>query len=292
MIKWTLGACAVALALSVPLGVPFAEPPGAEQRPPAPAGFRVEVRPSTGPWSADLPPWRIEVVPGTETRDAVLTIQRDGRPVHRQLGYALGVCEVFDGESTSPAHSPIRDITGDGRPNLVVSEWNGGNHAGLHAHVLELEPEVRVVATLDAGRVDGTSFEDLDADGALELLTCDRSFVLWTASCDAYCPEVVLRHGPHGYRPAAGLMASGPPDLQQLVNDAVRIQADPAWAHGVSHEAWQTTLTLLYGGRPELAWTFLDKAWGGTDWERDSFLRRFTHQLGESPYYADLARPR
>jgi hypothetical protein len=44
-----------------------------------------------------------------------------------------------------------RDITGDGKPNLVVEQWTGGVHCCTFFYVFEIADQLRYIATLDNG---------------------------------------------------------------------------------------------------------------------------------------------
>ena len=67
-----------------------------------------------------------------------------------------------------------RDITGDGSPDVVVTEWSGGAHCCYSTTVYSVEAgnAVREIFGANTGSC-MTNFEDLDGDRRLELVTCE-----------------------------------------------------------------------------------------------------------------------
>lgn len=66
------------------------------------------------------------------------------------------------------------DITGDGRPDVVVTDWSGGAHCCYSATVYSVDAAmaVREVFRANLGSC-MANFEDLDGDRRLELITCE-----------------------------------------------------------------------------------------------------------------------
>ena len=75
-----------------------------------------------------------------------------------------------------------RDVNGDGTPDLVVSDWSGGAHCCYSTTVYSIEggASVREIFGANTGSC-SASFEDLDDDKRLELITCEDG---WEAD---YC---------------------------------------------------------------------------------------------------------
>src|SRR5690606_22863732 len=96
--------------------------------------------------------------------DALLIV-RDEEIVWSGTGWRF----LFDDEEvpTVPLGS---DVTGDGRPDLLVVEWTGGAHCCAIYHLFALDPEVRLLASHDTADV-GATFADLDGAPGLEMDT-------------------------------------------------------------------------------------------------------------------------
>jgi hypothetical protein len=67
-----------------------------------------------------------------------------------------------------------RDITGDGQPDLVVTDWSGGAHCCYSTTVYSVEPDMAAHEIFAANTGSCmVNFEDLDEDRRLELITCE-----------------------------------------------------------------------------------------------------------------------
>lgn len=242
----------------------------------------------------------------------MLEVQKDGRVVywhHGQSGsYSVGVgCGVRD-----KAFMPVgRDITGSGKPEVVISNWTGGAHCCLSYDVLELGNHVKKVGHIDAG--DGAPCKFIrEKDGKIDFVVYDWTFAYWNTSfVESPAPEVILRYEPGGYQPAIKLMrkpAPSPSDFQELVAEGKR-QFHSAKTYGSdnvnraiwaaegensSYQDWQTLpdsrfwsimLDLIYSGHTKLAWKFCNEAWQGSPDVKARFLSSFRQQLKKSPYW-------
>ena len=80
----------------------------------------------------------------------------------------------FEKDSTSFIKLACKDITNDGRPELVIDTWGGGNAACVNDfHILSsinLEGKLHTQVLLSAEGFNG--IEDVDGDGVSEVITC------------------------------------------------------------------------------------------------------------------------
>lgn len=195
-----------------------------------------------------------------------------------------------------------KDITGDGKPDLVMSEYMGGTQGPTYVHIFQIGKEFRHIATIEAGIGDNfLDVADLDGDSALEFIIDDQT----SAFCGSndwrpvYCgvPKVILRFRNGAYRVASDLMskpAPPPPELAkraQQVQDEVRQRRQvPPVEKGeeidlVPEDLWGYMLELIYTGHMGLAWQFLEMAWPPGVAGKDEFLRNFRTQLAHSPFW-------
>lgn len=163
------------------------------------------------------------------------------------------------------AVAPGDDLTGDGVPNLLVEAYTGGAHCCFHYTLLSLGDTLEVVwegFLADAGAV----VVDLDGDGRRQLMSADMSFAYTFCSfAETPAPPVVLALEPGGVR-VANLDF---PEVfeRELVWALERVLLLPADA-GPDSQACalaQLVLTLLYGGREELAEAALGRLFVGDD---------------------------
>jgi hypothetical protein len=189
------------------------------------------------------------------------------------------------------------DITGDGQPDLVISEWLGGANCCLLLHIFEIGLTFKKLGTIDAKFGDsGPHFVHLDKDSktpGLAIQIHDWTFANWnTDFADSPAPKVMLRFSDNAYRMSPDLMrALTPPDSNREASAAAVRNYAPsakggAWPHAeVTPQLWSTMLDLIYAGHADEAWKFLDRAWPPKVQGKDVFARDFRAQLAKSPYW-------
>ena len=107
--------------------------------------------------------------PASNKKDPYFEILRNKKPVYRQQATENGekfvIGTLYNDDPDSKLVTMGRDITGDGQPDLVVSEWAGGANCCLTLHIFEIGWKFRKISDLDAGFGDqGPHFVKL-ADG-------------------------------------------------------------------------------------------------------------------------------
>jgi len=161
--------------------------------------------------------------------------------------------------------APGDDLTGDGVPNILVEAYTGGAHCCFHYALLSLGDTLEVLwegFLADAGAV----VTDLAGDGRRQLMTADMGFAYAFCSfAETPAPAVVLAIEPGGVR-VANL------DFAEIYEREVvfaleRVLLLPADA-GPDSEACalaQLYLSLLYGGRGDVAEAALERFFQGDD---------------------------
>ncbi len=189
------------------------------------------------------------------------------------------------------------DVTGDGQPNLVISEWLGGANCCLTLHIFELGPIFKKLGTIDAGYGDsGPHFLSPPKDSKatdLSVQIHDWTFANWnTDFADSPAPKVILRYSDNAYRIASDLMRAPPTSPSDLATRASTVKNYPPSAKGgewpraqVSPDLWGTMLDLIYSGHAEEAWKFLDAAWPPKITGKEKFANDFRTQLSKSKYW-------
>lgn len=160
---------------------------------------------------------------------------------------------------------PGDDLTGDGVPNLLVEAYSGGAHCCFSYALLALGDELTVLwegFLADAGAV----AVDLRNDGAVQLMSADMSFAYALCSfAETPAPAVVLALEPTGVRVAN---LEHPEVYEREVAWALeRVLMLPPLA-GPDSQACalaQLYLSLLYGGRGEVAEAALERLFQGGD---------------------------
>ena len=216
--------------------------------------------------------WRVETwVPpeGEWFREAVVRVRADDGAIAFELRDAW--VTPFEQEAGPGwraqlvAVAPGDDLTGDGVPNLLLEAYSGGAHCCFSYVLLSLGDELEVLwegFLADAGAV----AVDLRGDGARQLMSADMSFAYTFCSfAETPAPAVVLALEPGGVRVAN---LEHPEVYEREVAWALeRVLMLPPLA-GPDAQACalaQLYLSLLYGGRPDVADAALERLFQGDD---------------------------
>jgi len=155
------------------------------------------------------------------------------------------------------------DVTGDGQPNLVISEWLGGANCCLTLHIFELGPIFKKTRhdRRRLRRLRPALFESAQGlEGHdLSVQIHDWTFANWnTDFADSPAPKVILRYSDNAYRIAPDLMRAPPTSPSDLATRASTVKNYPPSAKGgewpraqVSPDLWGTMLDLIYSGHAE-----------------------------------------
>ncbi len=207
--------------------------------------------------------------------------------------YDIGRCRTADADASVTLLD--RDITGDGRPNLVIFEWTGGAHCCFYFQVFDIGESFRKLATIDAGH--GGCFEDLDGDADLEFVTADWSYAyFWTDFASSPAPTVVLRYRDGSYRLAGDAMVAPPPARSELEEMAREYRARYTGEKGrmMSYQEagllWEPMLRLIYTGNLPLAREYFDLAWPPTRNGRAEASQGFWAKVADSPYWPEVSQ--
>jgi hypothetical protein len=218
-------------------------------------------------------------------------IYRHGKLVYRLaaddgLTYHLG--QPADGINEIPMVPNGSDLTGDGRPDMMVTSWSGGAHCCFTHYVFELEPELRLIATLNDGDTDLGHFEDLDRSGRYFYVT-NEIWSYWPASfAGSVGHKVILKWDKDKFRLDLERMkyrAPTPEHWRAAVKD-VDDAADDRGSLGVT--LWDTVLDLIYTGHSDLAWKFVKEVNPSALKGNNPSLEDFCSMLKSSKYWPDL----
>jgi hypothetical protein len=225
-----------------------------------------------------------------------LKVIENGKVIFRRTmagmqGYTLGQPE--DKERNVPGISNGTDITGRGRPDMIVSFWSGGAHCCSFLYIFELEPKFRLIQTLNMLETDQPYFAELDEDRHYYLIAEDWTFADWTGRLvSAPRAPIVLKpvDSENGieFHLALDKMRQSAPEDSELDGDLQTIKKcleEKCDVDAVDDPLWGDVMRLIYSGRSDLAWAFLDKA--GPEVEQS--LVFFCSLLKASPYWPDLA---
>ena len=223
-------------------------------------------------------------------------ILRDNKRIFSETGVIFQI-----GGSPNYADDPnalIRvgtDVTGDGKPNLILGHWTGEAGCCYRLEVFEVGSDFRQVAGIDVQHSADAEFADVDGDGRLELIAEDWTFAEWHAASPATspatpAPQVILRFRDGAFHLAADVMHKPAPPDSTLWARAQQVLASPAWKNSGALPAslWGGMLDLIYSGNAAAAWNFCEASWPPGRAGKEDFLKEFRSQLSRSPYWMDL----
>jgi hypothetical protein len=208
--------------------------------------------------------------------DRLLTLTQTGQPPIQ--------IEFFD--NLDPLTGS--DITGDGRPEVIVETYSGGAHCCFSTLVYSLGERAEKILETPAANCSGV-FRDLDNNAVLEFVTCDDRFAY------AYCPfaaspvvtAVLAYEAGEGYAPAG-------PRFAELYTEPIAAHTALAQeAQGGALGEWDATtkcavlplvLDYLYSGQTEQAWSALEELYRYPDAE--AFRDEIEQTIEASPLYA------
>jgi hypothetical protein len=224
-----------------------------------------------------------------------LQVLSGGKVVFRRsedLTYTLG--QGPDPEDNIPAVANGTDVTGRGHGDMIVSASSGGAHCCTTHYVFELEPELKLIATLQDAHDDLAHFQRA-TDGRYDYITADWTFAYWP-NCFACSPSemVTLRwtddKNGGGFHLALDRMRKPAPNTAQWNKElaATRKVVGDGDANSIGTTLWQTVLNLIYTGHSDLAWKFVGAAGPKAQQKPFPTLNDFCSLLKQSIYWADL----
>lgn len=232
------------------------------------------------------------------TGESCFQVSRQGKIIFRRTNdnggaYYIGQHPGIDPDLDQKAPN-IRDgadITGLGRPDLVVYGYSGGAHCCWTTWVFELRPVFRRIATLAADDTPAY-FADPDHNGHYFYFADDWTFAYWPQSfAGSPVASVVLQFTPGSggggaYHLVLDKMSKPAPTRAEWEKwlDEASEDSDPVSGPRV----WTPVMRLIYSGHSGLAWKFLDEAWPPTVPGKEKWLGDFCSRLKSSPYWRDL----
>lgn len=242
------------------------------------------------------------VTPEGETyEDYYFMITRNGEPRAVEMtGVHTKVLDVENpGDAVSAERPEIKDITGDGVPELVIEFFTGGAHCCMRYWIYSLGDSLTRTAYLESEY--RYVFNDLDGDGTYELEGVDDTFDYWQAPhALSPMPRVILTFAGGRHRLAEDLMRQPPPPPAAIGERAARVRTEIGRAELTSFQPgpwsgvdvppslWGTMLEWIYQGNAPAAFEFFDQAWRDRLRGKAAFKEAFLRQLSTSPHWDDL----
>lgn len=227
-----------------------------------------------------------------ESRIAGFEIRKSGKRVYIHTGYSFAIgYSLEQNQSPDSVKVPVgTDLTGEGLPELLVSEWSGGAHCCYTFHLFRLGDSFARIQSLPLFDADESSFVKRKGVKGLVLNTADYSAFAYFPDGFAGSPAGrVLLSFQHGrYHLAQDLMQANAPKVGETAHCAALFKKSREWRDGQPLGMWYYATDLIYTGHAAEAWTFLDAAWGGSEEDKKKYLGEYRERLKKSVYYPEL----
>ena len=241
--------------------------------------------------------------PESNTKDAYFEILKNHKPVYRhqatENGERFNIGTFYDDDRDAKLVTMGRDITGDGQPDLVISEWSGGANCCLTLHIFEIGQQFRKIGDIDAAFGDqGPHFVKLGGGPGLQVKVYDWTFANWHADfADSPAPRLILEYRQGQYRVASHLMCTPVSGIDGLAARVEKVRGQSqnlragSWPDAeIPPQLWGTMLDLIYSCHRLTAWQFVDTVWPKKIKGRERFIDDFTAQLKKSPYWKSVSQ--
>ena len=228
------------------------------------------------------------------SRIAGVQILKAGKQVYVQTGYSFAIGYPLD-QDQPPDSVKLTlgtDFTGEGVPGLSISEWSGGAHCCYTFHLFRLGETFSKIQDIPLLDADESAFVRRSNVKGLVLATADYSAFAYFPSSFAGSPagRVFLSYQDGKFRPDAALMRSNAPAQTDVDKCAVLFKPSRDWKTDQPMGMWYYATDLIYTGNAVQAWSFLDKAWGGSAVDKKKYLGGYQQRLKKSVYHDDLMR--
>ncbi len=182
------------------------------------------------------------------------------------------------------------DITGNGRTNLVISNWTGGAHCCHFLYIFELGQSFKKLVSVEA-LSSSIRLVDLDHDGYPEIEFWDGAIDEQFA-CYACSPggRVVLKFWKDHYEVATHLMKKPTPTpkkMKRLKQDLVRSFKE-AETPDLPYPFLKALMDLSYSGHFKLALQLADETWPAEKPGLAKFKSEFSQALKISRYWKEF----
>ena len=231
-----------------------------------------------------------EAEPGS--RIAGFEILKGGRRAYMQTGYnfALGYPLEQDQSPDSVKVGIGTDLTGEGEPDLLVSEWSGGSHCCYSFHLFRLGETFRKIQSIHLFDADESAFVRRPGVKGLVLNTADYSAFAYFPASFAGSPagRVFLSFQQGRFRLDPGLMKAVAPGKDTIAKCAALFKKSRDWRGGQPLGMWYYATDLIYTGNQAAAFGFVEQSWAGSAADRDKYLGEYRRRLMKSIYYPEL----
>lgn len=204
-------------------------------------------------------------------------------------------CGPYSDEKYNPQ---LIDITGDGKPDLMVRSWTGGAHCCYRYYIFDLEGTFRKILDIDAEHGHMTMEEP--KNGLPRVIITDSAYAYWNQSfAGSPMPSVAFVFDKTKNKMVIDMAAMkrlNAVDLKEARAEVLKTLAQeppqfdtkaPLYSHfSVSPKLIDTMLKLKYSGRGSEIVGFVNEVWPeNAAAQKSRFLSEFNAQQSRSGMY-------
>jgi hypothetical protein len=223
-------------------------------------------------------------------------ILKGGQRVYTQTGYSFSVGYPYE-DDQSPDAFPVpmgTDLTGEGEPDLLVSEYSSDNpHCCFTFHLFRIGKTFGKIQSIPLFDADESDFVQRPGQKGLILDSADYSAFAYFPFGFAGSPagRVLLSFQKGQFRLDVRRMKANPPTQAEFDDCWKRFRASPDWKKPDQPQPmgmWYYATDLIYTGNPAIAWNFLLQSWGSTRDSHRKYVDEYRGRLTKSVYYSQL----
>ena len=232
--------------------------------------------------------YEITISKNLKTFESKINITKLGVQVFEDSG--IGDSFYFGNEFDDPAHLkdfyPIRQITHNGFPDLVISKSTGEAHCCNSLMIFELGNQFRKIAEVDA-KGSSIRIHDLDHDGIPEIEFYDGAIdELFSSYAESARGRIVFKFDGEKYELSQALTYKLPPSLKHQCKIEKLIQNSfVKQNYDLPYVFLKTMMDLSYSGHLNLAMKIAEEAWPIEKEGLIDFKNKFMDALSESSYW-------
>jgi hypothetical protein len=168
--------------------------------------------------------------PDSNDTDAYFEILKNKKRIYRhqatESGERFVIGTLYDDDSDARLVAMGCDITGDGQPDLLISEWTGGANCCLIFHIFEIGAKFRKIGDINAEFGDqGPHFVHLRQGPGLQIQINDWTFANWHSDfADSPAPRVILEYKHGRYVMASSLMCTPTVDWDHVAANVRKVR--------------------------------------------------------------------
>lgn len=236
--------------------------------------------------------YTVSIYQSFETYFQKVVIQKNKKKIYELSEFGTYYYFGNNFDDTNEGKDPYsgRDITGNGVPNLVISEWNGGAHCCNSLHIFELGKEFKKVATI-TGYSSRFRIVNLDQDKSLEIEFCEGAIdYVFASYAFSPCGRTILKYKSGNYVVSVDLMKRKMIPNQKLRKIKRKIKTEFAHRDGdvIPYSLLKVMMDLSYSGHLNSALQVADECWPLKTAGLKEFKDEFVATLQSDTYWSTL----